>query len=358
MRGRVCGMDLSQFDFDLPEDLIALRPADPQDSARLLVVHGDGRLEDATVRDLPLYLSAGDVLVFNDTRVLPAALTGVRPARDETGRDVTVDMNLVERVSADKWRVMARPGRRLKDGDIIQFADGFSATLLEETYGAERAVQFNVSGDGLEAALDAHGAMPLPPYIARRRAADATDRDTYQTKFAGEEAASVAAPTAGLHFTPRLLSEVDAAGLQREMVRLHVGLGTFKPLEARHLEENRLHEEWRRLSSETAAVLNTAREKGKKVVPVGTTAMRTLESCVGAQGVLHAETGPTDIFLKPGDAVRATDALMTNFHLPASSLFMLVCALMGTDVMQAAYAHAIREKYRFYSYGDACLLLP
>lgn len=351
-------MDLSQFDFDLPEELIALRPADPQDSARLLVVHGDGRLEDATVRDLPKYLTAGEVLVFNDTRVLPAALTGVRAARDETGRDVTVDMNLVEKVDAGCWRVMARPGRRLKAGDVIQFADGFNATLLEETYGAERVVRFNVSGDALEAALDAHGAMPLPPYIARRRAADAADRNTYQTEFAGDEAASVAAPTAGLHFTPRLLDEVAASGLVSEHVRLHVGLGTFKPLEEHHLEENRLHEEWRRLSEETAERLNGARAAGRKLVPVGTTAMRTLESCVDSAGVLHPETGPTDIFLKPGDAVRATDALMTNFHLPGSSLFMLVCALIGTDVMQAAYAHAIAEKYRFYSYGDACLLLP
>ncbi len=351
-------MDLSQFDFDLPEELIALRPADPQDSARLLVVHGDGRLEDATVRDLPKYLNAGDVLVFNDTRVLPAALTGVRRARDETGRDVTVDMNLVEKIDAECWRVMARPGRRLKPGDVIQFADGFNATLLDETFGAERVVRFNVAGEALEAALNAYGAMPLPPYIARRRAADAADRNTYQTEFAGEDAASVAAPTAGLHFTPRLLDEIAAAGLECEYVRLHVGLGTFKPLEERHLEENRLHEEWRRLSSEAADRLNTMRGDGHRLVPVGTTAMRTLESCVDHAGVLHPETGATDIFLKPGDAVNATDALLTNFHLPSSSLFMLVCALIGTDVMQAAYAHAIAEKYRFYSYGDACLLLP
>lgn len=351
-------MDLSQFAFDLPEDLIALRPADPQDSARLLVVHGDGRLEDATVRDLPHYLAPGDVLVFNDTRVLPAALTGVRPARDETGRDVTVDMNLVEEIDAATWRVMARPGRRLKAGDVVQFAEGFTARFLEETYGAERVVAFNLSGDALEAALDAHGAMPLPPYIARRRAADAADRLTYQTEFAGDEAASVAAPTAGLHFTQRLLEEVSGAGLVSEHVRLHVGLGTFKPLEDRHVEENRLHKEWRRLSEESAGRLNAARRAGKRLVPIGTTAMRTLESCVDDAGVLHPETGPTDIFLKPGDAVRATDALMTNFHLPSSSLFMLVCALIGTNVMQAAYAHAIAEKYRFYSYGDACLLLP
>ena len=200
--------------------------------------------------------------------------------------------------------------------------------------------------------------MPLPPYIARRRPADAKDRETYQTNFAGEEAASVAAPTAGLHFTPRLLEEIDAARIARETVRLHVGLGTFKPLEEKHLLENRLHEEWRRLTPEVAARLNKARAAGNRIVPVGTTAMRTLESCAEDDGTLNAATGPTDIFLKPGDRIRATDALVTNFHLPESSLFMLVCALMGTEVMQAAYAHAIREGYRFYSYGDACLLLP
>ncbi|MFN7164803.1 MAG: tRNA preQ1(34) S-adenosylmethionine ribosyltransferase-isomerase QueA [Hyphomonas sp.] len=351
-------MDISDFNFDLPEALIALRPAEPQDAARLLVVHGDGRLEDASVRDLPRYLSPGDVLVFNDTRVLPAALKGVRPARDGVSRDVNVDVNLVERIDAGRWLALARPGRRLKEGDTIQFADGFSATLTGRREGGEIELAFDCEGADLEVALDRHGAMPLPPYIARRRPADAKDRETYQTKFAGEEAASVAAPTAGLHFTPRLLDEIDAARIAREHVRLHVGLGTFKPLEDRHLEENRLHEEWRRLTPEVAARLNAARAAGNRIVPVGTTAMRTLESCAEDDGTLNAATGPTDIFLKPGDRIRATDALVTNFHLPESSLFMLVCTLMGTEVMQAAYAHAIREGYRFYSYGDACLLLP
>ncbi|MFN7056077.1 tRNA preQ1(34) S-adenosylmethionine ribosyltransferase-isomerase QueA [Hyphomonas sp.] len=351
-------MDLSAFEFDLPEALIALRPVEPQDAARLLVVHGDGRLEDAGVRDLPRYLSPGDVLVFNDTRVLPAALKGVRPARDGASRDVEVDLNLVEDQGDGRWLALARPGRRLKEGDEIRFADGFSARILARREGGEVLISFEGGGSDLHAALDAHGAMPLPPYIARRRPADAKDRETYQTSFAGEEAASVAAPTAGLHFTPRLLADIDAAGLKREAVRLHVGLGTFKPLEERHLAENRLYEEWRRLTPEVAARLNAARVGGARIVPVGTTAMRTLESCADASSRLHAATGPTDIFLKPGDPIRATDALVTNFHLPASSLFMLVCTLMGTEVMQAAYAHAIAEGYRFYSYGDACLLLP
>ncbi len=350
-------MDLTPFSFDLPEALIALRPAEPQDAARLLVVHADGRLVDAGVRDLPRFLAQGDVLVFNDTRVLPAALKGVRLARDGVSRDVAVDANLVERIDPGRWLALARPGRRLKQGDTILFADGFSAAITGRREGGEIEFTFDREGAALEAALEAHGAMPLPPYIARRRPADASDRETYQTRFAGEEAASVAAPTAGLHFTPRLLDEIDAAGIARELVRLHVGLGTFKPLEEKHLLENRLHEEWRRLTPEVAARLNAARAAGRRIVPVGTTAMRTLESCADERGTLHAATGPTDIFLKPGDRIRATDALVTNFHLPESSLFMLVCTLMGTDVMQAAYAHAIRERYRFYSYGDACLLL-
>lgn len=351
-------MDLSAYAFDLPEELIALRPAEPKDSARLLVVHGDGRLEDRGVRDLPELLIPGDCLVFNDTRVLPAALKGVRPARDGVSRDVEVDANLVERIDGRSWLALARPGRRLKEGDRLIFAEGFEATLTGRREGGEVELEFNQDGAALDAALDAHGAMPLPPYIARRRPADATDRESYQTCFAGEDAASVAAPTAGLHFTPRLIDEIAQAGVLCEHVRLHVGLGTFKPLEEKHLAENRLHEEWRRVTPETAEKLNAVRARGRRIVPVGTTAMRTLESCADEAGRILPATGPTDIFLKPGDRIRATDALMTNFHLPESSLFMLVCALMGTDVMQAAYAYAIRNKYRFYSYGDACLLLP
>lgn len=351
-------MDLSAFAFDLPESLIALRPVEPQDGARLLVVHGDGRLEDAGVRDLPRYLSAGDTLVFNDTRVIPAALKGIRPARDETGADVAVDANLVERVGPSSWRALARPGKRLKPGDRIIFGERFEAEITGKADSGEITLTFNVAGEALDLALDAFGAMPLPPYIARRRAADGKDRETYQTSFAGDDAQSVAAPTAGLHFTPRLRAELDAAGIASETVRLHVGLGTFAPLKESQLDAGRLHEEWRRISPETAARLNGVRAGGKRLVPVGTTALRTLESSVGPDGKLIAATGPTDIFLKPGDRLQATDALVTNFHLPESSLFMLVCALMGTDVMQAAYAHAIAGKYRFYSYGDACLLLP
>lgn len=350
-------MDLSAFAFDLPDALIALRPVEPQDAARLLVVYGDGRLEDAGVRDLPRYLDPGDTLVFNDTRVIPAALRGVRPAREAGGADVAVDANLVERAGPSSWRALARPGKRLKPGDRVVFADGFEAEITGKGESGDITLSFGLSGEALDAALDAFGAMPLPPYIARRRAADGKDRETYQTSFAGDEAESVAAPTAGLHFTPRLRDEIATAGIASETVRLHVGLGTFAPLKASQLESGRLHEEWRRVSPEVAARLNAVRDAGKRIVPVGTTALRTLESSVDG-GRLVATMGPTDIFLKPGDRLQATDALVTNFHLPESSLFMLVCALMGTDVMQAAYAHAIAEEYRFYSYGDACLLLP
>ncbi len=309
--------------------------------------------------DLPDYLTKGDALVFNDTRVLPAALKGTRPARDEVGNDVRFDANLVEQVNGNTWLALVRPGRRLKPGDVVQFGDGFSATIGEKQDSGEIALQFDRADRALEQALEQFGAMPLPPYIARKRAADAKDKETYQTRFATDAAKSVAAPTAGLHFTERLLGQIDAAGLIRESVRLHVGLGTFAPLKESQIDEDRLHAEWRQMTAATAGRLNQVRQSGRRWVAVGTTAMRTLESCTDANdGTLIPQSGETDIFLKPGDPIVATDALMTNFHLPRSSLFMLVCALMGTEVMQAAYAHAIAQKYRFYSYGDACLLLP
>jgi len=324
----------------------------------LLVVRGDGTLEDAQVRDLPQFLSPGDIMVFNDTRVIPAALSGIRPARDENGADVSVDLNLVQRRGAREWLALGRPGKRIKTGDTIAIAEGFSATVSDKTADGELLLQFAQSGAELDAAIDTYGAMPLPPYIARRRAADRADRTSYQTSFAGDEAQSVAAPTAGLHFTPRLLSEIDGAGIERDWVRLHVGLGTFAPLKDEQIESGKLHEEWRQVSPDVARRLNQVRSDGRRCIAVGTTALRTLESAATPDGVIEPVTGPTDIFIQPGYRFRAIDALVTNFHLPRSSLFMLVCAFMGTDIMQAAYAHAIREGYRFYSYGDACLLLP
>ncbi len=324
----------------------------------MLVVHGDGRLEDASVRDLPTYLSPQDVMVFNDTRVIPAALKGIRSARDIHGSDVQVDVNLVKQVSGDTWRALARPGKRLKSEDRLVFPGNLSAMILDKTQDGELGLRFSVSDAALDTAIDAVGAMPLPPYIARRRAADQTDRDTYQTSFASENAKSVAAPTAGLHFTPRLLSELEAAGVEKAEVCLHVGLGTFAPLKDEQIEQGKLHEEWRQVPPSVADRLNTARGSGHRCVAVGTTSLRTLESSARENGDIFPTAGPTDIFIQPGYSFRAIDALVTNFHLPASSLFMLVCAFMGTDVMQSAYAHAIRENYRFYSYGDACLLLP
>lgn len=322
------------------------------------MVHKDGRLIDAAIRDLPDFLTPGDTLVFNDTRVLPAALKGVRRARDEHSQDIEIDANLVEKISEDTWLVMARPGKRLRSGDVIVFADNFLARVRDKQADGKLVVTFNRAGQGLVDALDQHGAMPLPPYIARKRPADASDRATYQTSFAGDQAASVAAPTAGLHFTPRLLEDIASAGICSELVRLHVGLGTFAPLQQSQIDAGKLHEEWRQITETTAARLNAARKNGRKCVAVGTTALRTLESSTLENGNIQAASGPTDIFLRPGYRFRATDALLTNFHLPKSSLFMLVCALMGTGIMQAAYAHAVQGDYRFYSYGDACLLLP
>ena len=251
-----------------------------------------------------------------------------------------------------------RPGKRLKIGDVINFSNDFSARVETKHDDGSFVIKFSELGDALYDRLDQVGAMPLPPYIARRRAADRIDRTDYQTKFAGDEAKSVAAPTAGLHFTDELLERLATTGVSREYVRLHVGLGTFAPMTETHWNEGKLHEEWRSVSPQVASAVNAARQAGKKLLPVGTTAMRTLESAASSDGLVQPVTGPTDIFIRPGDQIRATDALMTNFHLPESSLFMLVSALMGTEIMQAAYAHAIAEKYRFYSYGDACLLLP
>ncbi|MEL6324773.1 MAG: tRNA preQ1(34) S-adenosylmethionine ribosyltransferase-isomerase QueA [Pseudomonadota bacterium] len=351
-------MDLASYDFDLPDHLIALRPLADRTAARLLVVHGDGRLEDCRIGDLPDLLQPTDVLVFNDTRVIPAALSGVRPKRDETGEDVAVDLNLVEQLSGEEWRALGRPGRRLRPGDRIELAPGFSATILEKEEGGRLKVSFSVSDGTVEAAIERHGAMPLPPYIARRRPADARDRADYQTTYAGDDAGSFAAPTAGLHFTDVLLSRLSEKSIQTERVTLHVGLGTFSPLTDEELASRRLHAEWRTITPSTTDRLNQAAAQGRRIIPVGTTAMRTLESAVTGQSTIKAVTGPTDIFIQPGDKIGFTGGLMTNFHLPRSSLFMLVCALMGTEIMQAAYAHATATGYRFYSYGDACLLLP
>lgn len=351
------------FDFELPEDRIALHPANPRDSARLLVVNpAIGRFLDRGVLDLPDLLQAGDALVFNDTRVIPAALEGVRP-RGPTAAKVA--FNLIKRVGAGRWRAFARPAKRLEPGDLVRFgrmsASGagvaLDATVAAKFEGGEVELSFDLAGSALDEAIAAIGEMPLPPYIALKRPPDETDRKSYQTMFAARDGA-VAAPTAGLHFTPRLMEKIDNRGLSRHLVTLHVGAGTFLPVKAEDTSGHQMHSEWGEISAETAKALNAVRAQGGRVVAVGTTALRTLESAAREDGTLQAWSGETSIFITPGYRWKAVDALMTNFHLPRSTLFMLVSALSGLDTMREAYAHAIRSGYRFYSYGDACLLFP
>ena len=348
-------MKLSDFDFDLPEELIALRPASPRDSARLLVVRGpEGRLEDCSVSDLPELLKSGDVLVANDTRVIRAALLGRRPSRGE-GPDVEIEVNLNSRLSASEWSAFARPGKRLKAGDTVQFAGGLTAEVTAKSE-AEVRLGFNRAGADLDVAIEAAGAMPIPPYIASKRAADANDTSDYQTFFA-RESGSVAAPTAGLHFTPGLLSRLVATGVKRTDVTLHVNAGTFLPVKVDDVSQHRMHAEKAEISATAVDAITAARTAGGRCIPIGTTALRTLESAA-AGGSLQAFNAPTSIFITPGYRFRVADGLMTNFHLPKSTLFMLVSAMMGLDVMKRAYAHAVEKGYRFFSYGDACLLLP
>jgi len=334
---------VSDFDFALPDAAIALRPAVPRDSARLLRVSAGG-LVDHIVRDLPALLRAGDVLVFNDTRVIAAQLSGLRG-------DARIDVTLHLRLGAVEWLAFVRNARRLKVGDRIDFGAGLHGIVVEKRPEGEIHWRFE-SDDPLEVALERAGQMPLPPYIARKRAIDAQDRSDYQTLYAREDGA-VAAPTAGLHFTPELLAALDAAGVQRETVTLHVGAGTFLPVKADDTADHRMHAEWGTVPDAVSARLKAAKSEGRRIIAVGTTSLRLLE----ASG-LNPFTGTTDIFITPGYRFCAIDGLMTNFHLPKSTLFMLVSALMGRDRMQAAYAHAIRSGYRFYSYGDSSLLLP
>ena len=348
-------MRVSDFDFELPEERIALRPARPRDAARLLHVAADGALSDCGVRDLPDLLQPGDLMVFNDTRVLPAALEGLRPARAEGGGGpVTVEVNLHKRTAPDRWRAFVRPAKRLRVGDRIGFA-GFEAEVADKAEGGDVLLVFDRAGAALDAAIDGAGAPPLPPYIARKRGVDARDVEDYQTTFA-RETGSVAAPTAGLHFTDTLFEALAARGVERCDVTLHVGAGTFLPVKAEDTDDHAMHAEWCTVSPAAAEAINRAKAEGRRVVPVGTTALRTLESLAPESGRIEAGSRDTDIFIAPGYDFRITDALMTNFHLPRSTLFMLVSALSGLDTMQRAYAHAIAGGYRFYSYGDACLL--
>lgn len=348
-------MNVDLFDFELPRELIAERPVTPRDAARLLHVLDDC-LDDCAVRDLPGFLRPGDVLVSNDTRVIPARLFGHRGAagehdpRGEAGIEVT----LHERVALDSWKAFARPAKKLKPGDIVRFTGDFTATVAEKGEAGEVTLCFDRSGDALMLALEAHGRMPLPPYI-RKGEADAADHADYQTVFAREKGA-VAAPTAGLHFTPELLAALDARGVKRLTVTLHVGAGTFLPVKVDDTKDHKMHAERGVVSAEIADAINAAKAAGGRVVAVGTTSLRLLESATGEDGVLRPFDGATSIFITPGYRFRLVDVLMTNFHLPRSTLFMLVSAFAGLDRMRRVYEHAKAAGYRFYSYGDACLL--
>ena len=341
-------MRVADFDFELPPENIALRPVSPRDAARMLVVEG-GRLGDFTMRDLPGRLRAGDVLVVNDTRVIPAQLHGSKGA-------ARIGVTLHKREAPDKWWSFVKNARRIRPGDFVDFGVGLTGEAVER--GDEGAILWRFFADGpIELAMAAAGQMPLPPYIASKRATDAQDASDYQTLHATKDGA-VAAPTAGLHFTPELWMALAAAGVTRETVTLHVGAGTFLPVKADDTDDHRMHAEWGSVDAATAARLNAARATGGRVIAVGTTSLRLLESAVDSSGVIQAFTGDTAIFITPGYRFGAIDGLVTNFHLPRSTLFMLVSALMGLDTMQAAYAHAIARGYRFYSYGDGSLLLP
>jgi S-adenosylmethionine:tRNA ribosyltransferase-isomerase len=349
-------MRVDLFDFDLPDERIALRPANPRDSARLLLVDPRAGFVDHHVRDLADLLRPGDALVFNDTKVIPAQLEGVRARGDNVS---SVSATLHMRIAGDRWKAFARPGKRIKTGDLLEFGEGATrlcATVEDKGEGGEVTLRFDASGPELDVAIAAVGHIPLPPYIASKRDEDAQDRADYQTIYAREEGA-VAAPTAGLHFTPELFEKLDKKGIERIFVTLHVGAGTFLPVKADDTDDHVMHAEIGHIDRPTADRLNAVKARGGRIVSVGTTSLRLLESAADEAGTVHPWSGTTDIFITPGYRFRAIDMLFTNFHLPRSTLFMLVSAFSGTDTMQKAYAHAIQTGYRFYSYGDASLLL-
>ena len=346
-------MRVDLFDFDLPPERIALRPAEPREAARLLAV--GAAQQDRTVADLPTLLRCGDCLVVNDTRVIPARLSGLRRRGDTEAR---IEATLHKREGADLWRAFLKPAKRVADGEIIAFgseADPLDASCLEHAGEGEVVLRFALAGAELDAGLERHGAMPLPPYIAGKRQVDARDATDYQTLFASRPGA-VAAPTASLHFTPALVAAIEARGVAIHRLTLHVGAGTFLPVKADDTDGHRMHAEWGTIDAATADALNASRAAGGRVVAAGTTSLRLLEAAALENGTIAPFSGDTSIFITPGYRFRAVDALLTNFHLPRSTLFMLVAAFAGLDTMQAAYAHAIAAGYRFYSYGDACFL--
>jgi S-adenosylmethionine:tRNA ribosyltransferase-isomerase len=356
-------MKVDLFDFDLPDDRIALRPAEPRDSARLLhVPAGEGAFVDRHVRDLPDILSAGDIIVVNDTRVIPARLDGMRRRGDAVAR---MEVMLHKREGLSRWRAFVRPAKKLKKGERISFrcSDGnaddlmnlLHADVAEKGEGGEILLDFSLSGSALDEAIVKFGHMPLPPYIAGKRNEDSKDSADYQTVFANEPGA-VAAPTAGLHYTPELVARLEAKGIRIVRVTLHVGAGTFLPVKADDTNDHKMHAEFGTITPDVAHALNEARSNGGRIVATGTTSLRILETATDDKGIVHPFSGDTSIFITPGYRFKAIDLLLTNFHLPRSTLFMLVSAFSGLDRMRASYAHAIAQNYRFYSYGDACLL--
>lgn len=347
-------MRVDDFDFDLPEQNIALRPAVPRDSARMLVVNNGDELQDGHVGDLTSFLRAGDALVFNDTKVIPAQLEG---ARERNGAVAQIGATLHMRIAPDRWRAFVRGAKKLKPEEFVRFGDNLQAEVMEKFDAGEIEFRFSRSGADLDEALVEFGYVPLPPYIAAKREQDARDVEDYQTVYAREKGA-VAAPTAGLHFTDELIASLADMGVERHFVTLHVGAGTFLPVKVDDTEDHKMHSEIGVVSPQVADALNSVRKNGGRIVSVGTTSLRLLESATGDDGIIKPWQGATDIFITPGYTFRAVDALMTNFHLPRSTLFMLVSAFAGYDVMQGAYSHAIRDGYRFYSYGDSSLLFP
>jgi len=355
-------MRVNAFDFHLPPERIALTPASPRDSARMLVVGADGGLRDSHVRNLPDFLFPGDALVVNDTRVIAARLEGVRVRGDAVA---SIEATLIERVDDCRWRAFVRPAKRLKVGERIRFGEtresmacllaALDAEVEDKGDAGEALLRFHFAGAALDEAIERLGLPPLPPYIASRRTVRESDRADYQTMFAANPGA-VAAPTAGLHFTPSLVARLEARGIALHRVTLHVGAGTFMPVKVEDTREHKMQSEWGAIDAATAEALNAVRERGSRVVCVGTTSARILESAADEHGRIRPFSGETDIFITPGRRFRFVDALLTNFHLPRSTLFMLVSAFSGLETMHAAYAHAIQAGYRFYSYGDACLL--
>ncbi len=349
-------MQLSDFDFDLPEQLIATRPAVPRSSARMLVAKGRA-ITDAVACDLPTFLDPGDRLILNDTKVLPARLSGLRRRSGPEGEsEARIEATLLQPNPDGTWQALLKPLKRVKDGETLIFGDKLTARVIGRDAGQAR-LEFDAQGAAFDAALDQAGSMPLPPYIAAKRPADDRDREDYQTVWA-RAAGAVAAPTASLHFDDALLAGLAARGVKTTFVTLHVGAGTFLPVKVDNIDDHRMHAEWGEITDAAADEINQTRSAGGRIIPVGTTALRLIETAGRSGGELTQWQGETDIFIRPGFDFQVADGLMTNFHLPKSTLMMLVSALMGTETVRAIYAHAIRENYRFFSYGDASLLLP